>query len=293
MEVDSIIQELEKLGYFKDQKLSGRDLMVTCPFHNHGTERKPSFGINLDTGACHCFTCEWGGGINKLSLELTGKSVSEHTKYNIKTTRKEIPLIKHYSQKYIPISTVRQLLKNNTPAITYLESRGITTDQFPIGYNKQHNSLVLFIRNLNGDYIYTKERCIHEKRFYNTTDANRAKYLFGLYECVLAGATTVWLCESEIDALTVWSRGSYAVATGSSAISKGQVRQLQLAGVRTVVDGLDRDIAGRQGWLTSKEILPMQTIETEWGNNKKDINETSLEEFSNIVLTNKTTYDNI
>ena len=40
---------LSGLNIFKDIKESGQDIMVNCPFHKFGQERKPSFGINKTT----------------------------------------------------------------------------------------------------------------------------------------------------------------------------------------------------------------------------------------------------
>lgn len=260
--------------------------MVTCPFHNGGKERKPSFGIHTEDGTCHCFTCGWKGSIHQLAEELTGEKhwVIQHTKYNQNMKRRPPIKLRGKHKRYLDIRYVQALTQNNTRAIQYLQSRGIKPHKlFDIGYNKDHDSLVLFIRDLNGNYVYIKERSLTGKRFYNTEDSDKSNYLFGLYECTLVGAKEVWLCESEIDALTIWFRGGYAVAIGSATLSEEQVKQLHQAGIRCLVDGLDRDIAGRQGWLQAKELFPM-TRDTQWGVNKKDINELTTEESKNIQV---------
>ena len=35
----------------------GSDIMVQCPYHGNGQERKPSMGIRKSDGICHCFAC--------------------------------------------------------------------------------------------------------------------------------------------------------------------------------------------------------------------------------------------
>ena len=33
------------------------NVMIQCPYHNNGAERKPSAGIKKDDGTFHCFSC--------------------------------------------------------------------------------------------------------------------------------------------------------------------------------------------------------------------------------------------
>lgn len=37
-------------------KDAGDNIMVSCPYHKGGQERRPSAGIHKDTGTFHCFT---------------------------------------------------------------------------------------------------------------------------------------------------------------------------------------------------------------------------------------------
>ena len=45
-------------------------VQTRCPFHKDGEERKPSFGINLENGIYHCFTCHESGNIKTLLKKL-------------------------------------------------------------------------------------------------------------------------------------------------------------------------------------------------------------------------------
>lgn len=47
----------------------GSNVLTKCPFHKEGTERKPSFSVNVSQGIFHCFTCHESGNI-KLLLEM-------------------------------------------------------------------------------------------------------------------------------------------------------------------------------------------------------------------------------
>ena len=68
-------KELELNGIKRFQKIvpSGRNLQTNCPFHKDGQEKKPSFGINTDTGECHCFGCGWQGNLPEMISNCFGK----------------------------------------------------------------------------------------------------------------------------------------------------------------------------------------------------------------------------
>lgn len=58
-----IIKELKEqlaineIYLFNQIKELSEDIMVSCPFHKGGQERKASCGIRKDDGWVHCFTC--------------------------------------------------------------------------------------------------------------------------------------------------------------------------------------------------------------------------------------------
>ena len=52
---------------------SGNNIQTNCPFHKEGQERKPSFGINKNTGECHCFGCGWSGTLSEMISNCFGK----------------------------------------------------------------------------------------------------------------------------------------------------------------------------------------------------------------------------
>ena len=48
------INGIPYLGVMRD---TGDNVMVACPYHKDGQERKPSMGIKKSDGTCHCFAC--------------------------------------------------------------------------------------------------------------------------------------------------------------------------------------------------------------------------------------------
>lgn len=48
---------LNDIYLFDKIKELPEDIMVSCPFHKDGQEKKPSCGIRKSDGWVHCFTC--------------------------------------------------------------------------------------------------------------------------------------------------------------------------------------------------------------------------------------------
>ena len=60
-DLSDILSELQRqlainqIPYLQKTKDSGDDIMVQCPYHGNGLERKPSMGIRKSDGIAHCF----------------------------------------------------------------------------------------------------------------------------------------------------------------------------------------------------------------------------------------------
>ena len=299
-DVEDIVSQIqEDTELLRDINELETDIMCTCPIHKGGMEQTPSLGINKESGVVHCFTCGYKGDIVTLVSDCYDISYSQayrklvgHFVYSggrtldLDITRELTPT------NYIRREDVIPYIKINEPSWGYLISRGIDADKlhlvFPIGYNSNTDSIMIFVRDLKGNYVGCKTRSIQGKRFTNSTGAKKSTYLYGAYELLQSSwqpSDPVWICESEIDALTVWSRGGYAVAIGGSHISKAQLNILKTLGVRRLVDGLDRDEAGREGWKNlCTYIKGISTYNTKFPVNKKDINDLTEEEFNNIKI---------
>ena len=65
------------IDVFATTKRNGNNIQTICPFHKEGKERKPSFGIHTETGACHCFSCGWKGYLPYLISTLYGRTDEE------------------------------------------------------------------------------------------------------------------------------------------------------------------------------------------------------------------------
>lgn len=317
--VKQVVEELrEQTGYFNDVNDTGQDLMVTCPNHSQGQERNPSCGIlkedrgDTKAGTTHCYTCGYVTDIVGLVKDCKGYQMPQEafswltSNFLILTIDKEErPLLEldmsreqHIQPLYIPekeIIRYNKEFQNSEQAIKYMESRCIsmqTCNDFKIGYNKTNNSIMIPINNREGQTIFYKERLIDKKVFLNQKGISKANYIFGLDKAIQNIKTdrelNVWVCESEIDALTIYERGDIAIALLGSHISRQQEELLINSPIRNLIDGLDRDKAGRKGSKLLKERLASKGFRvylTDWGSsNKKDINELTEEEYKKIKL---------
>ena len=299
-DVEDIVSQIqEDTGLLRDVNELETDIMCTCPIHKGGMEQTPSLGINKESGVVHCFTCGYKGDIVTLVSDC----------YDISYSQAYRKLVGHFiysggrvldigidrdttQSNFIPYSTIAPYISANVPAWNYLQGRGVDASKlynvFPVGYDKTTNSVIFYIRDLKNRYIGSKTRSIQGKRFANATGAKKSTYLYGAYELLQSAwqpEDPVWICESEIDALTVWSRGGYAVAIGGSHISNRQLQILKTLGVRRIIDGLDKDEAGREGWNNlCMYIKGISTYNTKFPVNKKDINDLTEEEFNNIKI---------
>ena len=84
--VEQILRDLKLMlfaeGLLRDQNNTGSDVMVTCPFHKGGHERKPSCGVSLkekitpdktyEAGTVHCYTCGYTADLPTFISDLLG-----------------------------------------------------------------------------------------------------------------------------------------------------------------------------------------------------------------------------
>lgn len=315
-----IVHELrQRTGLMRELKDSGNDFMVTCPFHANGQERKPSCGILknehnngdrvLEAGTVHCYSCGYTASLPKFVADLLGLGNDfEGFKWLVgrytygKTSERAISFdFEREKQREDALQINTSLVetyvhdfKHSDKAQAYIRNRKISdeiTEHFNIGYNKINDSIVIPIYDIDGSIKMLKERSIEGKKFYNSKGIDKASVIFGLYQVMQQDQTReqkIWICESEIDALTVWTYGEMGIAIMGSHLSNAQIALLNKSGVRKLVDGFDKDVAGREGWKKAKEQLIPKGYRTwntfydkSWG---KDLNELSSEQFTAIKV---------
>lgn len=178
---------------------SGEDIMVCCPYHKNGQERRPSCGIRKADGQLHCLACGKTVGLDEMIANCFGKSdpiwgyqwltrnfltVSVINRGEIKLDytrdRSEMP---QNGFTFVPDAEL-DLYRYTHP---YMYKRGLTDEiieYFDIGYDKKTDSITFPVRYWgalnNGECMFIARRQIKTKRF--DIPKNVEKPLYGLYE---------------------------------------------------------------------------------------------------------------
>ena len=282
---------------------SGKNIQTNCPFHKEGQERKPSFGINKNTGECHCFGCGWSGTLSEMISNCFGKddfgvygnkwlirnflSVAVESRPDIDVDFCRRKKITSETKKYIG----EQELDSYRYTHPYMYKRKLTDeiiDLFDIGYDKSTDCITFPNRDINGNCLFIARRSVKTKFFNYPQDVEKPVY--GLYECNICAKTIknwfpneIIICESMIDALTCWVYGKYAVALNGTG-NENQFKTLRNMPNRKFILATDMDEAGLKARERIRQSLGNKLVtEYVWDINvAKDINDMNKEYFDSL-----------
>lgn len=276
----------------------GNDVKCTCPWHKSGQENNPScyvFSNKSDDmtryGQVHCFTCGATSSLAELvSYCLTGSTDADYGNRWIVT---------HYGNtfiKYLP--NLKEIELDNDskadyidPAILnkynqyhpYMSQRKLTPEvlsKFKVGYDDEHKAITFPVWDEHNNLVMITRRSVLNKKFDIPKFSSKPVYLLNFikYENI----TTVYVVESQINALTLWSWGYPAIAligTGSYT----QYKILNSSGIRNYILCFDGDFAGQKGRerfinnIDSSCIITSKKLPA-----GKDVNDLSKEEFDTL-----------
>ena len=282
---------------------SGKNIQTNCPFHKEGQERKPSFGINKNTGECHCFGCGWSGTLSEMISNCFGKddfgaygnkwlirnflSVAVESRPDIDVDFCRRKKITSETKKYIS----EQELDSYRYTHPYMYKRKLTDeiiDLFDIGYDKSTKCITFPNRDINGNCLFIARRSVKTKFFNYPQDVEKPVY--GLYECNICAKTIknwfpneIIICESMLDALTCWVYGKYAVALNGTG-NENQFKTLRNMPNRKFILATDMDEAGLKARERIRQSLGNKLVtEYVWDINvAKDINDMNKEYFDSL-----------
>lgn len=290
--------QLNNIQLLHSIKPVNNNIMISCPAHKDGQERKPSCGISLvDTytngkiisaGTVHCFTCGYtadltnfisfcfgykdGGLYGNNWLKTKYKTTLLETPRNLQLNIDRTKLIEKYPT--IPDT----ILDNYAYYCKYLADRGISKEicnKFDIGCDPVEMCVTFPIKDLHGNIKFIQTRSINNKFYFIPAGIKKTDFLFGGYECIIGNYRTVWIVESVFNALTLWELGIPAVALLGTGGGQ-QYNLLQQLPAREFVIALDNDAAGYEGTqkiirkLNKTKILKILQYNS---NDKRDINE--------------------
>lgn len=302
-------------------KRSGDNIMVCCPKHSGGQERKPSCGIltvdkkGHSAGEVHCFSCDLVGSFDVFVSACFGFFDDEGA-YGRKWLRETFISGEEYERPDVPITCQRvnpfQMLKNQktTNFVSeqelasyrfyhpYMWKRKLTpevVEKYDVGYQKDYR---LQIKKEDGTIEYSNPiecltfpcRDINGNCLFVSRRAiyNKSFFLPLDLEKPVYGiyelpknAESVVICESVINALTCASYGIPAVALFGTGDSL-QYKQLNSLPIKHYILGLDPDKAGAKGTYKLKNNLKGKLLTKLILPYKKDINDLTYEQFMSL-----------
>ena len=205
--------------------------MYVCPFCGSGTGKNHTGALSIKDNYYKCFKCNATGDIFTLFAKLNGldnerdfREIKERLSnmYNIATdTIRESPAKpKTETTKKADFSEyVEKCINAIAGALDYLHSRGFTDEtikRFRLGYDKDRKALVI---PYNSSYTYYITRSIENKRFYKpkSEDAG-AEPIYNIHS--LYTESPCFICESQLDAISIEQVGGKAVAIGGAGYNK-------------------------------------------------------------------------
>lgn len=190
---------------------SGNDIMVQCPYHGNGQERRPSAGIRKSDGLFHCFACGETHSLQEVITHCFGHYGDLLGKFGWTWLLKNFAVTSVEERKKIELDFgSRDNRKNSTHSVCddnsvsdnlvteeeldkyryyhpYWEKRGISDDSvielFDLGYDKDTKCITMPVRNSKGQCVFIARRSVKTKYFNYPKDVS--KPLYGLYEYII------------------------------------------------------------------------------------------------------------
>ncbi|GEK57139.1 hypothetical protein CHL76_02290 [Marinococcus halophilus] len=234
-------------------------LIACSPFRD---EKHPSFAVNLENGTfidSGNDDSEWQkGNFVKLLSFIRNETYEETEEYLLAMYSPDYGEVENFKLDFDDWHTEEENnhvfdkddLKPYLYKHPYLERRGIPFNvqrAFDVGYDPNTKSIVLVWHDLNGNIVSWKHRHVHNKQFWYVKGGQPIRnHLYGIHWVVRRKKDTVWIVESEIDALTLWSNGIAAVAIGTSFMTTAKRNLLLKADIKKLVIATDNDKQGRK-----------------------------------------------
>ena len=285
---------IQLLGAMRD---TPDNIMVSCPYHKDGQERRPSAGIKKSDGTFHCFTCGETHSLQEMISHCFGRYDDMIGAFGWEWLLKNFLTVSVEERKGIELNLSRNPAEKVSSYVSedeldeyrvyhpYMWKRKMTpevVDIFDIGYDKSTQSITFPVRDVDGNCLFVARRSVNTK-FFNYP-AGAEKPIYGLYELsqLPAYPKEVIICESMIDAIYFWTVGKYAVALNGLG-NELQFRQLKEMPCRKFILCTDSDDAGMRARMRIRKNIRNKMI-TEYvlPDGRKDANDCTKAELMNL-----------
>lgn len=253
-----ILEELQEFEWNNDS-IKGNKFIACSPFRS---ERHPSFAVNLETGTFidsgNSDEYYHKGNLVKLLALLRSEEyeiiedylIEKYATILVDTETLELHINLQEQQDHQQIIDRKSITHLYLKQSDYLLKRGISVEVqtlFETGFDALRGCIALLWHDKKGNIINIKYRCVDKKSFFYAKGGQPIKnHLYGMYQCLQKKAKRVYICESEIDALTLWSHGYPAIAVGGSSLSENQKQILLTSGIEELVVSTDNDTVGNR-----------------------------------------------
>lgn len=295
-----IIESIKKdTIYCQEFREMRENIVVACPFHKNGQERHPSCFINssndkdIPFGTYHCWSCGASGSLVSFVSKCKNCDtfIAEEWLCNsfsdiFADFIEEEPPLEKEKKTYLDMNVLNNFDYSNSVALDYLINKRHLNkkviDFFYIGCNRNNNSITFPLWDENGNLVGISERNIFTKWFEIPEIYPKPVYLLNAIKKF--NYQTVYVAESQINALTLWGWGYPAIAmlgTGSEV----QYEKLKKSGVRHFILCFDGDLAGDKALqrfkfhMDDSVILSYKKIPR-----GKDVNDMSKDEFDSLMI---------
>ena len=253
-------------------KPTGENIMITCPVHKNGQERKPSCGLSvvdkyrgdklIPAGTVHCFTCGYTSTLTEFISNCFGYQDGGlfgnkwiKAQYNValtvKTRHMDLNISRGTNTKEQLPNVPQSVLQAYRYIVDYMYDRHLTDEiieQFDIGYDSKEDCITIPVTDLKGNVKWIQRRSIVGKSYYIPSGVNKTDYLLGASEIIRLKLykEPVFIVESAFNMFTLWKLGYPAICLFGTG-GGNQYRMLKNLPIRHYVIALDPDEAGRKG----------------------------------------------
>jgi len=235
----------------------GTEVNGLCPMHKQRTgkeDRRPSWWINVETGAHICFSCGYKGNVYTLIADVKGIDYHDARDYIDDTAEKpidslmkrikELPQYVQAEPEQIPMSEARLVVYTDAPDIE-LKKRFLkreAVDTHGVRWDTKTESWILPIRDPEDGSLWGWQEKGARGRFFKNqpVGVKKSKTVFGVQ--VMVETQDLIVVESPLDSVRLTGLGHNSISTFGAIIGEDQAKIMRRAS--RIIAAFDNDKAG-------------------------------------------------
>lgn len=280
-------------GKLRDIKPGTEDIVVTCPHHSDGRERKAACNVYIGNnekipyGFTRCFVCDFKTDFVGFVAECFNSS-KEFAKEWLITNYGEASDDYIFMGEDIEINTRKKskildesILDQFQSWTPYLQKRKLNRsicEKLKVKYDSKNRQVIFPVYDINNNLKMLARRNIDTKFFYLDREQDKEVYCLNIIQ--KNNVKNCILTEGPIDALTGWSFGYPTIATLGN-VSDYQIEQINKSCLNTIYIATDNDTIGNKIRQHIKNKLDKRIIVFDINIPKpyKDLNDLDYETF--------------